>query len=282
MEPSKYPQRSCLWYPIELIGHHAMRRVYMLVALVELIVRSFWFARIHKKTRRPYVIKKILEQVYLIAIKRSLLAILALGVISGCLVVGFVSPQLVIFGEQDVMGQAIVLLIALELAPLLISIVMISRSATVICSELAIKRLRGDIDDASNAVYGDWVYPRIIGGLISVACLTFCFVHVAYISGYIMLFFIQNMPVLMYIDLVSDAMQTFSHWMVLTLKVVLDAVLIFTFACLGGLQAKKKDQGVADANAFVVRYCFSYVMFFNAAISVSYYTLAVLLNWDVL
>lgn len=282
MEPSKYPQRSCLWYPIELIGHHAMRRVYMLVALVELIVRSFWFARIHKKTRRPYVIKKILEQVYLIAIKRSLLAILALGVISGCLVVGFVSPQLVIFGEQDVMGQAIVLLIALELAPLLISIVMISRSATVICSELAIKRLRGDIDDVSNAVYGDWVYPRIIGGLISVACLTFCFVHVAYISGYIMLFFIQNMPVLMYIDLVSDAMQTFSHWMVLTLKVVLDAVLIFTFACLGGLQAKKKDQGVADANAFVVRYCFSYVMFFNAAISVSYYTLAVLLNWDVL
>lgn len=273
---------SKLWYPVDVLGHHAMRRVYLLVEAIELFIRSFWVARFSPHARNAGVTQKIFEHVYLIAMKRSFLVVLALAMISGALVVGFISPQAMVFGEQDVMGQAIVLLIALELAPLLISIVMISRSATVICSELAINRLHGELDDDAPELLRDWVYPCITGGLVSVACLTFCFVIVAYVSGYLMMFMMHNTPVPVYISLVFDAMQTFTHWLVLMVKVVVDALIIFSFACLGGLQAKKKSQGVAQANAFVVQYCFSYVIFFNALISVVYYALSVALNLDVI
>lgn len=278
----RHSMTSKFWYSIDFIGHHAMRHVYLLVESIELIIKAFWVARIRRRVHDSSVAQKVLEQVYLIAIERSLLVVLVLAVISGSLVVGFVSPQLVVFGEKNVLGQAIVLLIALELAPLLISIVMISRSATVICSELAIKRLHGELVDDSPVLFRDWVYPRIAGGLVSVACLTFCFVMVAYVSGYVMMFFLQNTPVPIYISLVFDAMQTVTHWLVLTIKVVVDAIIIFAFACLGGLQAKKESQGVAYANAFVVRSCFSYVIFFNAVISVAYYALSVVFNLDVL
>lgn len=282
MHKHGYSVMAQVGYIIDWLGHRAMRRVYLLVELTELLWKSFWFARVHSPTRHVHVTKNILAQVYLIAIQRSLWVVMSLAVISGSLVVGFVSPQLAIFGEQDVMGEAIVLLIALELAPLLISIVMISRSATVICSELAIKRLHGELEDGSSELFKDWLYPRMVGGLISVACLTFCFVIVAYVSGYLMLFFMKNTPLPIYMDLVFDAMQTLTHWLVLMVKVVVDAIIIFAFACLGGLRAKKESQGVAHANAFVVRYCFTYVIFFNAVISVSYYALSVVFNLDVL
>lgn len=273
---------SKLWYPIDALGHHAMRRVYLLVESIELILKAFWVARLNPQSRHSGVTQKILEQIYLIAIKRSFLVVLSLAMISGALVVGFVSPQAMVFGEQNVMGQAIVLLIALELAPLLISIVMISRSATVICTELAIKRLHGELDDDAPELFSAWVYPSVVGGLVSMACLTFCFVIVAYFSGYLMMFMMHNTPLPIYISLVFDAMQTFTHWLVLIIKVMADAIIIFSFACLGGLQAEKKSQGVAHANAFVVRYCFSYVIFFNALISVVYYALSVVFNLDVI
>lgn len=267
---------------LDVVGRQSMKRVYLLAELVELVFKAFWFARISPYSRGIYTTKNVFNQVYLIAIKRSLLVIVSLGGISGALVAGFVSPQMVFFGENNILGQAIVLLIALELAPLLISIVMISRSATVICSELALKRLHGEMDNASPELYRDWVYPRITGGIISVACLTFCFVMVAYVSGYVMMFVMQDTPLPIYMDLVFDAMQTVTHWLVLIVKVIGDGVLIFAFACLGGIQAKKRAQGVAHANSFVVRHCFSYVIFFNAVVSVLYYALSVVFNLDVL
>lgn len=95
--------------------------------------------------------------------------------------------QLSTFGMENYICQILAQLVIRELGPLLVGIVVISRSGTAIATEMASRQLSGEID----ALYLNGVdpvqyllVPRLLGGIISVFALIIYFDTVALLGGF--------------------------------------------------------------------------------------------------
>ena len=91
-------------------------------------------------------------------------------------------------GQSQMLGPLLVAVVARELGPLLVNIVVIVRSNSVIVTELAILRVTGDAqasDVQQNDPFVNLVMPRVLAVAISTFCLTMVFVLVSLASGYL-------------------------------------------------------------------------------------------------
>jgi len=96
--------------------------------------------------------------------------------------------QLSGFGMENYICQVLAQLVIRELGPLLVGIVVISRSGTAIATEMASRQLSGEID----ALYLNGVdpvqyllVPRLLGGIISLFALIIYFDTVALMGGFL-------------------------------------------------------------------------------------------------
>jgi phospholipid/cholesterol/gamma-HCH transport system permease protein len=96
--------------------------------------------------------------------------------------------QLSGFGMENYICQILAQLVIRELGPLLVGIVVISRSGTAIATEMASRQLSGEID----ALYlngvdpvGYLLVPRLLGGVISLFALIIYFDTVALLGGFL-------------------------------------------------------------------------------------------------
>jgi phospholipid/cholesterol/gamma-HCH transport system permease protein len=92
------------------------------------------------------------------------------------------------FGQSEMLGPLLVGVIIREVAPLLVSFIVIARSGTAIATELANMRVRSEVEvlDAQGidpVVF--LVMPRVMGVMLSVFCLTLFFIVVCLSSGYL-------------------------------------------------------------------------------------------------
>jgi len=97
--------------------------------------------------------------------------------------------QLSGFGMENYICQILAQLVIRELGPLLVGIVVISRSGTAIATEMASRQLSGEID----ALYLSGVdpvqyllVPRLLGGIISLFALIIYFDTVALLGGFLL------------------------------------------------------------------------------------------------
>ena len=97
--------------------------------------------------------------------------------------------QLSSLGVENYICQILAKLVIRELGPLLVGIVVISRSGTAIATEMASRQLTGEID----ALYLNGVdpvqyllVPRMLGGIISVFALIIYFDTVALLGGFML------------------------------------------------------------------------------------------------
>ncbi len=118
------------------------------------------------------------------AIPLCTLAALLIGGITLLQVFG----QLSGFGMENYICQILAQLVIRELGPLLVGIVVISRSGTAIATEMASRQLSGEID----ALYLNGVdpvryllVPRLLGGVISLFTLIIYFDTVALMGGFL-------------------------------------------------------------------------------------------------
>jgi len=95
--------------------------------------------------------------------------------------------QLSGFGMENYICQILAQLVIRELGPLLVGIVVISRSGTAIATEMASRQLSGEID----ALYLNGVdpvqyilVPRLLGGIVSLFSLIIFFDTVALLGGF--------------------------------------------------------------------------------------------------
>lgn len=96
--------------------------------------------------------------------------------------------QLSGFGMENYICQVLAQLVIRELGPLLVGVVIISRSGTAIATEMASRQLSGEID----ALYLNGVdpvkyilAPRLLGGIISIFTLIVYFDTVALLGGFV-------------------------------------------------------------------------------------------------
>ena len=142
-------------------------------------------------------------------------------------------------GQSQLLGPLLVAVVARELGPVLINLMVIVRSGSAMTTELGVLKINGEVR-ALEAQGGDpflqLVVPRVLGTAVSTFCLTIVFILVAFASGYLFAAWTGkgSRDLLLFADTVSRAVQPKDVFNILA-KSILPALFASASCCIGGL-----------------------------------------------
>lgn len=142
-------------------------------------------------------------------------------------------------GQAQLLGPLLVTVVARELGPVLINLVVIVRSGSAMTTELGSLKINGCVRNTETQG-GDplhnLVMPRVLGMAVSTFCLTIVFIFVALASGYLFASRIgqANRDLLLFADTVSSAIQPRDVIAIFS-KSILPALFASATSCIAGL-----------------------------------------------
>jgi len=142
-------------------------------------------------------------------------------------------------GQSQLLGPLLVTVVARELGPVLINLVVIIRSGSAMTTELGVLKINGQVS-ALEAQGGDpfllLVLPRVLGMAVSTFCLTVVFTFTAFASGYLFATWtgIGTGDLMLFADTISAAVQPKDFFNILA-KSVVPALFAGATCCIGGL-----------------------------------------------
>ncbi|MEY2429726.1 MAG: phospholipid/cholesterol/gamma-HCH transport system permease protein [Verrucomicrobiota bacterium] len=142
-------------------------------------------------------------------------------------------------GQSELVGPVLVAVVARELGPVLINLVVIVRSGSAMTTELGVLKLDGELL-ALQAKGGDpflhLVMPRVLGVAVSTFCLTVVFILVAFASGFLFAAWTGkgSRDLFLFVDTVSRAVHP-KDALNIVAKSILPALFASACCCIGGL-----------------------------------------------
>ena len=154
-------------------------------------------------------------------------------------------------GQSQLLGPLLVAVVARELGPLLINLVVIVRSGSAMTTELGVLKINGgvrELEGQGSDPFLQLVMPRVLGMTVATFCLTIVFILVAFASGFL---FAAGMgkgsqDVLLFADTVSTAVQPKDILNILA-KSILPALFASASCCIGGLGVGVSDADIPEA-----------------------------------
>lgn len=196
-----------------------------------------------------------------------------LAIPSGVMVILQSSAQLNFLGGSEMIGKLLVAIVVREMAPLMTALVVIARSGTAVASELGNMRANREIEALESMGINPLsfiVFPRLVGGILSVVSLAIYFVVIAIVGGFALTKLVHNMPVQFYFDSLAQAVASEDLGLFL-LKNVFSGVIIFVVCCYQGLSVQRSPTEVPVATTQAVVKSILYVVFFNVSVSALFY-----------
>jgi phospholipid/cholesterol/gamma-HCH transport system permease protein len=167
--------------PFAAIGRAAIRWINNLGASAVFLLLAIL------KIFRPKQVTKIIQQVYFIGAKSTMI-IMLVGLFTG-MVMGLQSYRaLVKVGAEGALGTLVVLSLVRELGPVLTAIMIAARAGSAITAEIGIQRISEQIDALDTMRIDPLRYlisPRIAASIISFPLLTALFDLIGIFGGYI-------------------------------------------------------------------------------------------------
>jgi phospholipid/cholesterol/gamma-HCH transport system permease protein len=154
-------------------------------------------------------------------------------------------------GQSEMLGPLLVAVVARELGPLLINLVVIVRSGSAMTTELGVLKINGEVHELE-AQGSDpllhLVMPRVLGMALATFCLTVIFILVAFASGFLFAVWTGkgSHDLLLFADTVSSAVQPKDVFNILA-KSILPALFAGASCCIGGLGVGKAPTELAQA-----------------------------------
>jgi phospholipid/cholesterol/gamma-HCH transport system permease protein len=142
-------------------------------------------------------------------------------------------------GQSQLLGPLLVAVVARELGPVLINLVVIVRSGSAMTTELGVLKINGEVgalEAQGNDPFAQLVLPRVLGMAASTLCLTIVFILVAFASGYLFAAWmgVGSRDLLQFADTMSRAVQPKDVFNILA-KSILPALFAGASCCSGGL-----------------------------------------------
>jgi len=154
-------------------------------------------------------------------------------------------------GQSQLLGPLLVAVVARELGPVLINLIVIVRSGSAMTTELGVRKINGDVQ-ALDTQRGDpflqLVVPRVLGMAVATFCLTIVFILVAFASGFWFAAWMGKggRDLLLFADTVSNAVQPKDISNILA-KCILPALFASASCCIGGLGVGGSDAEIPPA-----------------------------------
>jgi len=142
-------------------------------------------------------------------------------------------------GQSQLLGPLLVAVVARELGPVLINLVVMVRSGSAMTTELGVLKINGEVralEAQGNDPFLHLVMPRVLGMAVSTFCLTIVFILAAFASGYLFAAWMGkgSGDLLLFADTVSSAVQPKDVFNILA-KSSLPALFASASCCIGGL-----------------------------------------------
>jgi phospholipid/cholesterol/gamma-HCH transport system permease protein len=175
----------------------------------------------------------------------------ALAVLVGLAVVVQLSSWVGEAGQSQLLGPLLVAVVARELGPVLINLVVIVRSGSAMTTELGVLKINGGVralEAQGCDPFSHLVLPRVLGMAVSTFCLTVVFILVAFASGYLFAAWMGkgSRDLLLFADTVSSAIQPKDIFNILA-KSLLPALFASASCCIGGLGVGASDTEIPHA-----------------------------------
>ena len=142
-------------------------------------------------------------------------------------------------GQSQLLGPLLVAIVARELGPVLINLVVIVRSGSAMTTELGVLKVSGEfggLEEQGSDLFLHQVMPRVLGVAVSTFGLTIVFILVAFASGYLFAAWMGkgSRDLFLFADAVSKAVHPKDVLSVLA-KSILPALFASAACCIGGL-----------------------------------------------
>lgn len=256
---------------IDNIGRKAFIQFDYTKRLLLMLYLSFRTTILNKNQSFSTILQVVFAQVYFTGFQ-ALPLISGMAIAASSVVILQSSSQFNVLGGGNMIGQLMVILVVREVAPLLTALIVIARSGTAVASEIGNMKVNREIEALEVMGINPLsfiVFPRLVGGIISVLCLTLYFTYVAFISGFIFSKLFLNIPLSFYIDAIMQVISK-EDVILLACKNIVGGAIIFTICCYQGLQVKHPYE-VPQATTNGVVSSIIYVVIFNLIVSVLFY-----------
>lgn len=261
-----------IWSQVDDIGRKAIDVLRYSYAIFIMIYLSFRATLSDQAQGFRTIFSVVSAQIYFTGFQ-ALPIITVLALASGGLVIMQSTAQLSLVGGTSMLGHLIVAITMRELSPLLVALVVIARSGTAVASEIGTMRVNREIDALEVMGINPLsyiVFPRLLGGIISVVCLGFYFNLVSMFGGFIVARLNQEMPFNFYVDQLANAI-TVADFGFFLLKNTFSGAIIFIVSCYQGLLVKGSPSEVPQVTTKAVMNSIFYVVVFNLVCTTLFY-----------
>ena len=154
-------------------------------------------------------------------------------------------------GQSELLGPLLVTVVAREVGPLLVNLIVVGRSGTAIASELAGMRVRHEVDVLDAQGVDPLIYlvmPRVVALPISVLCLTLWFVLVSFGSGYLCGLLVGSSPgdPMIFVDSIFRGIKPNDFFNLLA-KTLIPGLATSAICCIEGLSVSGVATDVPQA-----------------------------------
>jgi phospholipid/cholesterol/gamma-HCH transport system permease protein len=154
-------------------------------------------------------------------------------------------------GQSQLLGPLLVTVVARELGPVLINLVVIVRSGSAMTTQLGVLEINGHVralEAQGCDPFLQLVMPRVLGTAVSTFCLTIVFILVTFASGFLFAAWMGkgSRDLLLFADTVSSAVQPKDIFNILA-KSILPALFASASCCIGGLGIGKSVAEIPQA-----------------------------------
>jgi phospholipid/cholesterol/gamma-HCH transport system permease protein len=233
---------------------------------------SFRAAFLDKAQNMRTIISVVSAQIYFTGWQAMpIISVLALA--TGAITIIQSSTQLSFLGGTEMIGNLLVVIVVREIGPLLTALVVIARSGTAVSTEVGNMRANREIEALESMGINPMsfiVFPRILGGVISVVCLCFYFIVISLIGGFFISSLIQEMPFSFYLDSLVRALAVEDMFLFM-IKSAFSGMIIFVVSCYQGLQVKRSPHEVPQVTTKAVVDSIIYVTVFNMSVTALFY-----------
>ena len=218
------------------------------------------------------VLSVVSAQVYFTGVQAlPLISVLALA--TGAICVLESMAQLQLLGQPTMVGNLLITIIIREIGPLITALIVVARSGTAVATEIGNMRANREIEALETMGINPLsyiVFPRIVGGTLSVLCLAFYYNVVALFGGFLVASLIKDMPFGFYSDLLANAISLEDFGMFL-LKNTFSGLIIFVVCCHQGMSVQQSAHEVPAMTTKAVVNSIIYVVIFNLGVSMVFY-----------
>lgn len=257
---------------LSTMGRKVMAPVEYTAEVFLMIYLSFRAAFFDQAQGLRTILTVVSAQIYFTGFQAlPLISVLALA--SGSIVILQASSNLSLLGGGSVLGDLMVAIIVRELAPLLTALIVIARSGTAVASEIGNMRVNREIE-ALEAMGIDplsyVVFPRLLGGIVSVICLSVYFVLISCLGGYVVSNLLHALPFSFYADSLAHGFASADVGLFF-LKNTFSGAIIFMICCYQGLLVKNSPHEVPQVTTKAVVNSVIYVVLFNMTVTILFY-----------